>query len=40
MEVQINENVSMYIDSHTHLDFFEGNIDKAIKGIIENKIVT
>lgn len=29
----------MYIDSHTHLDFFENNIDKAIKDINENKIV-
>lgn len=30
----------MYIDSHTHLDFFENNIDKAIKDINENKIIT
>ena len=29
----------MYIDCHTHLDFFENNIDKAIKEINENKIL-
>ena len=30
----------MYIDCHTHLDFFEENIDKAIKDINKNKILT
>lgn len=30
----------MYIDSHTHLDFFEDNIDAAIKEINNNKILT
>lgn len=30
----------MYIDCHTHLDFFEENIDKAIKDINDNKILT
>ncbi|MGL5353967.1 MAG: TatD family hydrolase [Clostridium sp.] len=29
----------MYIDSHTHLDFFDCNIDKAINDINENKII-
>ncbi|MCF0148445.1 MAG: TatD family hydrolase [Clostridium sp.] len=29
----------MYIDSHTHLDFFENNIDKAIEDINKNKIL-
>lgn len=30
----------MYIDGHTHLDFFEDKIDLAIKDINENKILT
>lgn len=30
----------MYIDCHTHLDFFEENIDKAIEDINKNKILT
>ncbi|WP_288221423.1 TatD family hydrolase [uncultured Clostridium sp.] len=30
----------MYIDCHTHLDFFEENIDKAISDINENEILT
>ena len=30
----------MYIDSHTHLDFFNENIDKAIEDINKNKILT
>lgn len=30
----------MYIDSHTHLDFFEDNIEDAIKEINDNKILT
>lgn len=30
----------MYVDAHTHLDFFKENIDKAIKDINENKIIT
>lgn len=30
----------MYIDCHTHLDFFENNIEKAIKDINDNKILT
>lgn len=30
----------MYIDSHTHLDFFKENINKAIKDIEDNKILT
>ena len=30
----------MYIDSHSHLDFFETNIDKAIEDINNNKILT
>ena len=30
----------MYIDCHTHLDFFEDNIDEAIKDINDNKIIT
>lgn len=30
----------MYIDCHTHLDFFENKIDEAIKDINENKILT
>lgn len=30
----------MYVDSHTHLDFFNENIDKAIKDINRNKIIT
>lgn len=29
----------MYIDCHTHLDFFENNIDKAIEDINKNKIL-
>lgn len=30
----------MYIDCHTHLDFFEDNIDKAIVDINKNEILT
>ena len=30
----------MYIDCHTHLDFFEDKIEEAIKDINENKILT
>ena len=30
----------MYIDCHTHLDFFEDNIDKAIEEINNNEILT
>ncbi|MGL5150537.1 MAG: TatD family hydrolase [Clostridium sp.] len=30
----------MYIDAHTHLDYFENNIHEAIKQIEENDIVT
>lgn len=30
----------MYIDSHTHLDFFEDNIEIAIKEINKNRILT
>ena len=30
----------MYIDSHTHLDFFQDNIEDAIKEINDNKILT
>ena len=30
----------MYIDAHTHLDFYKDNILKAIKDINENKIIT
>ncbi|MBO3445646.1 TatD family hydrolase [Clostridium sp. CCUG 7971] len=30
----------MYIDSHTHLDFFEDNIEIAIDEINKNKIIT
>lgn len=30
----------MYIDCHTHLDFFEKNIDKAIEDINKNEIIT
>ncbi|WP_042275002.1 TatD family hydrolase, partial [[Clostridium] dakarense] len=30
----------MYIDSHTHLDFFEDNIEIAINEINKNKIIT
>ena len=30
----------MYIDVHTHLDFYKENINKAIEDINENKIVT
>ena len=30
----------MFIDAHTHLDFFEDNIDKAIKEINDLKILT
>ena len=30
----------MYIDAHTHLDFFKENIDKAIEDINKNKIIT
>lgn len=30
----------MYIDSHTHLDFFKENISKAIYDINENRIIT
>lgn len=30
----------MYIDCHTHLDFFEENIDKAIEDINKNQILT
>lgn len=30
----------MYIDCHTHLDFFEENIDKAIEYINKNEIIT
>lgn len=30
----------MYIDAHTHLDFFKENIDKAIEDINKNKIFT
>lgn len=32
--------MSMYIDAHTHLDFYGDNISKAIKDINENRIVT
>ena len=30
----------MYIDAHTHLDFFEKNIEKAIEDINKNEILT
>lgn len=30
----------MYIDAHTHLDYFKENIDKAIEDINKNKIIT
>lgn len=30
----------MYIDAHTHLDFFENNINKAIEDINKNEILT
>lgn len=30
----------MYIDSHTHLDFFQDNIEDAIREINDNKILT
>ena len=30
----------MYIDCHTHLDFFEANIEEAIRDINDNKILT
>ena len=30
----------MYIDGHTHLDYFKENIDKAIEDINKNKIIT
>ena len=30
----------MYIDCHTHLDFFEDNIEEAIRDINDNKILT
>lgn len=30
----------MYIDAHTHLDFFEENIEKAIEDINKNEILT
>ena len=30
----------MYIDAHTHLDFFNNNIDDAIDEIINFKILT
>ncbi|MGL4772267.1 MAG: TatD family hydrolase [Clostridium sp.] len=30
----------MYIDAHTHLDYFKENINEAIKQINENKIMT
>lgn len=30
----------MYIDAHNHLDFYNDNIDRAIKDINENKIIT
>ena len=30
----------MYIDAHTHLDFYNENIDKAIEEINKNKILT
>lgn len=31
---------SMYIDAHNHLDFYNDNIDRAIKDINENEIIT
>ncbi|MDV4151529.1 TatD family hydrolase [Clostridium sp. AL.422] len=30
----------MYIDCHTHLDFFEDNIEEAIRNVNDNKILT
>ena len=30
----------MYIDCHTHLDFFEANIEEAIRDINDNRILT